>query len=421
MPNQSSLLLPPGFRPGRRAALGLLAAGTAGLAMPAIGRAQIPDRRVKIGVLSDMSGPFADQAGPGSVVAAQMAAEDFRAENNELTVEIIGGDHQNKPDIGASLARRWVDQEGVAAVVDLPNSGVGLAVSEVMREKHRTTLASATATSDLTGRACAPTTVQWVNDTWAQTHGIVNGLLPRGGDSWFFITVDYALGQTLERDATEAVKAGGGRVAGGVRHPLNTADMSSFLLQAQSSGAKVIALANTGADVINAIKQAAEFGVTRRGRQLAALLILLSDIHALGLPTAQGITLCEAFYWDLDDKTRAWSRRFGARMNGRMPTTNHAGVYSSTMAYLRAVAGVRTVEGERVVDKMREQPIDDPLFGEITIRKDGRAVHSMHIFQVKTPEESKGAYDYYKRLDTIPADKAFRPMAEGGCPLVANG
>ena len=399
----------------RRPLLGLMAAGILGHAAAA--RAATL-RSVKVGILTDQSGPFSDQAGPGSVVAAHMAAEDFAGEAAGLEVEIIAGDHQNKPDIGAALARKWVDEDGVAAIGDLPNSAVGLAVASIMRDKNRVTLASSTASSDLTGAACAPTTVQWVTDTWAQANGVVQGLLGQGKDSWFFITVDYALGKTLERDATKAVLAGGGKVLGDALHPLNTADLSSLLLQAQASGAKVIALANTGSDVINSIKQASEFGMLNGKQTLAAMFIQISDIHAIGLKTAQGLVLCEAFYWDLDDRTRAWSQRFAQRMNGRMPTQNHAGVYSSTLAYLRAVRDAGTIEGNLVVDRMRSRPIADPLFGETTIRRDGRAVHAMHVFRVKQPQASLGAWDYYERIDTIPPEHAFRPLDQGGCPLI---
>ncbi len=395
----------------------VLAALAVLLALPAA--AQVSS--VKIGVLSDMSGPFSDQVGQGSVVAAQMAAEDFMRDNAGLRVEILQADHQNKPDVGSAIARRWVDQEGVAAIVDLPNSGVGLSVIDVMREKHRTALASSTLTSAVTGRACTPTTVQWTSDTWAQGNAVAQGLLRQGGDSWYYLTVDYALGHALEADAQAAVTAGGGRNLGAARHPLNTGDMSSLLLRAQSSGAKVIALANTGTDAINAIKQAQEFGLLRNNRtRIAALFLQISDIHSLGLATAQGLLLAEPFYWDLNEGTRAWSRRWSARMGGRMPTMDHAGVYSATVAWLRAVKASGTIEGEAVVAAMRTAPVEDPLFGRVVIRPDGRAVHEMHVFRVKAPGESRGPYDYYEHLATIPAEQAFRPLDQGGCPLVAR-
>ncbi len=391
----------------------LLLAGTA--------RAEIPGGVLKVGVLNDMSGPFADLSGKNSVLAAQMAAEDFAREAGPGAprVEIVGADHQNKADVGAAITRRWVDQENVQAVVDVPNSAVALAVNQVMRDKDRTFLASSSATSDLTGKACAPTTVQWTFDTWALANGTARALVKAGGDTWFFITADYAFGQALSRDATALVTAAGGRVLGEARHPLDTTDLSSYLLTAQASGAKVIALANAGTDTSNTIKQAAEFGIGRDGKQrLAGLLVFLTDVDALGLPAAQNLVLTEAFYWDLNDRTRAWSRRFAERAGGRMPTMNHAGVYSSVLAWLRAAKAADSVSGAAVVAKMVATPMDDPLFGPTTIRPDGRAVHDMFLFQVKTPAESTGRWDYYKLSATIPAAEAFRPMAEGACPLV---
>jgi branched-chain amino acid transport system substrate-binding protein len=395
-------------------------AALAYLTAPTPARAELPPT-VRIGVLNDMSGPFADLSGQGSVIAARMAAEDFAREagTGAPKVEILAADHQNKADIGAQLVRRWVDEDHVAAVVDVPNSAVALAVNQVLREKDRTFLASSTATSDLTGKACAPTTVQWVFDTWALANGTARALIARGGDTWFFLTADYAFGHALERDAGALVTQANGKVLGDALHPLDTADLSSFLLKAQASGAKVIALANAGADTSNAIKQAAEFGIGRDGKQrLTALLAFLTDIDAIGLETAQGLLLTEAFYWDLDDATRAWSRRFAERDGGRMPTMNHAGVYSATLAYLRAALASRSVSGTAVVAEMRRAPIDDPLFGRVTVRPDGRAVHAMYLFEVKRPSESKGRWDYYRTVATIPAEQAFRPMADGGCPLV---
>jgi branched-chain amino acid transport system substrate-binding protein len=375
---------------------------------------------IRIGVLNDMSGPYADLSGRGSVIAAQMAADDFAKENGPgVKVEILSGDHQNKVDVGTQIVRRWVDVDNVAAVVDVPNSAVALAVNEVLRQKDRTFLASSTATSDLTGKACAPTTVQWVFDTWALANSTARALVKEGGRSWFFLTADYAFGHALERDASEMVRAAGGEVLGDARAPLNSADLSSYLLQAQSSGAKVIGLANAGTDASNAIKQAAEFGIGKDGKQrLAGLLVFLTDIDALGLEAAQGLVLTEAFYWDLNDATRAWSHRFAERAGGRMPTMNHAGVYSSVLAYLRAAAKESSISGRAIVKRMTGIPIDDSLFGPTTIRRDGRAVHGMYLFQVKAPEESKGRWDYYKLVATIPPDQAFRPIDQGGCPLV---
>lgn len=395
-----------------------LAAALLLVAAPA--RAQFPDDTVKIGVLTDMSGPFIDLTGPGSVLAAHMAAEDFAAESpgTKLKVEILVGDHLNKPDVGVALARAWVDQQDIAAVVDLPNSGVGLAVANVMREKNRVTLASSTATSDLTGKACSPNTVQWETDTWAQGHSIARAMLGQKLDTWYFLTVDYALGYTLARDATEALAAGGGRVLGEARSPLGTTDFSAPLLQAQSSGARVIMLASTGADAINATKQAGEFGIRQKGTQLGALFMMITDIRALGLPAAQGLLLTTGFYWDLNDDTRAWSRRFAARFDGRMPTEDHAGVYAATLHYLRSMRAAPTMDGAQAVATMKRTPVDDRLFATTAIRPDGRVVHPMHLFRVKAPSESKYPYDFYQLVQTIPADQAFRPMAEGGCPLV---
>ena len=380
--------------------------------------AQVPDNTVKVGVLSDFSGPFADQAGKGSVVAAEMAAEDFAKESKGLKAEIVFADHQNKPDVGSSIARRWVDREGVDAIVDLPNSGVALAVNTIMKEKNRTMLASGSATSDLTGKFCEPTTVQWALDTWALGNAMGRAVTERGGKSWYFVSFDYALGKALQRDTAEAVEKQGGHVLGAVSHPLGTVDFSSYLLQAQASGADVIALGDTGADAINAIKQVAEFQILGKDKRLAALFMQIVDIDSLGLNAAKGLLLSEAFYWDLNDSTRTWSKRFAARMDGRMPTVNHAATYSATLAYLRTVQAAQTIEGDKVVAQMRSAEIDDPLFGKVKVRQDGRAVHSMFVFEVKSPADSKGRYDYYKLVQTIPADQAFRPLDQGGCSLV---
>jgi branched-chain amino acid transport system substrate-binding protein len=383
-----------------------------------IAAAQVPENSVKVGVLSDFSGPFSDQAGKGSLVAAQMAAEDFAKESKGLKVEIISADHQNKPDVGAAIARRWVDQEGVTAIVDLPNSGVALAVNTIMKDKNRVMLASGSATSDLTGKFCAPTTVQWAFDTWALGNAMGRAITDRGGKAWYFVSFDYALGKALVRDTTEAILKQGGKVLGAVSHPLGTADFSSYLLQAQASGADVIALGDTGADAINAIKQIAEFQILGKDKMLAALFMQIADIDTLGLKAAKGLLLSEAFYWDLNDSTRAWSKRFADRMGGRMPTINHSAAYSATLAYLRAVQTAQTIDGDKVVTQMKSAEIDDPLFGKVRIRKDGRAIHNMYVFEVKTPEESKGRYDYYKLVKTIPPEDAFRPLDQGGCALV---
>ena len=378
--------------------------------------AQLP-ATLKIGVLNDQSGPFGDQSGRGSLVAAQLAAEDFAREAPETKVEIVYGDHQNKPDIGSSIVRAWVDRDGVVAVADAVNSSVGLAVNDVMRERHRTFIASNVGTSDLTGKFCAPTTVQWTFDTWAFGNSAARVLKDLG--PFYFVGFDYALGAALERDTTAVLTSLGGKVAGSVKHPLGTTDFSSYLLQAQSSGAKVIAFASTGLDFINAAKQAAEFGVNRTAT-LAGLFTQITDVEALGLPAAQGLLLTEAFYWDMNDNTRAFAKRFAERMPGRVPTENQAGVYSSIMAYLRAAKLAGSVEGEKVVEAMRRAPIEDPLFGTVTVRPDGRAVHAMYVFRVKAPAQSASRWDVYTLVSTIPAEIAFRPMNEGGCPMLAS-
>jgi branched-chain amino acid transport system substrate-binding protein len=396
-------------------AVTLAAAGLVGLS--AAGFGQIPGDKIKIGVLSDFSGPFADQVGKGSLVGAQLAAEDFAKEAAGLSVEIISADHQNKPDIGVAIARRWVDEEGVDAIVDLANSGVGLAVNTLMHDKNRAMLASATATSDLTGKFCQPTTVQWALDTWALGSALGRTITQMGGSTWYFISFEYALGKALQRDATEAIVKAGGKVLGSVSHPLGATDFGSYLLQAQASGAKVIALADTGADAINAIRQATEFRVVGPETRLAALFLQITDIDALGLKAAQGLILSEAFYWDLNDSTRAFSARFAERMGGKMPTEDQAAAYSATLAYLRAVKAAGTIEGDRVLAEMKKSPIDDPLFGRVVVRSDGRATHAMYVFRVKAPEQSKGRYDVYDLVETIPPENAFRPLSDGGCPL----
>ncbi|HEY4045093.1 MAG TPA: ABC transporter substrate-binding protein [Rhodopila sp.] len=390
---------------------------TAALMFPgALAQAQLPEV-VKIGILNDMSGPFADQSGKGSVVAAQMAAEDFADQGGGFRVEIVSADHQNKPDIGAQIVRAWVDRDGVDAVADAVNSGVGLAVNTVMAEKHRTFVATNVGTSDLTGKFCQPTTVQWTMDTYALGNTMARAMMAQHAGTWYYVSFDYALGAALERDSGAVLTGLGGKVLGSVKHPIGTTDFSSYLLQARASGAKVIALADTGTDLINAVKQAAEFGITQK-QTLAGLFTQIVDVDSIGLPAAQGLTVTEAFYWDLNDSTRAFSHRFGQRFNGRMPTANQAGVYSSVLAYLGAVKAASTITGEDVIAQMRKQPIEDKLFGTVTVRQDGRAVHDMYTFRVKTPAESKGRWDDYTLLARIPGDAAFRPLSEGGCRLV---
>jgi branched-chain amino acid transport system substrate-binding protein len=373
---------------------------------------------IKIGVLNDRSGVYSDLAGEGSVIAARMAVEDFGAAAKGIKVEIVSADHQNKPDIGSNIARQWIDQDGVDVIADVPTSSVALAVNEVVREKNKIFLVSGAAASDLTGPKCSPNTVHWTYDTWALAHGTGKAMVEQGGKKWFFITADYAFGQALERDTTAVVKAAGGEVVGSVKHPFPGQDFSSFLLQAQSSGAQVIGLANAGGDTINSIKQAAEFGIAEGGQKLAGLLIFITDIHALGLDTAQGLVLTEAFYWDKDDGTRAFAKRFAELHGGKMPSMVHAGVYASVLHYLKAVDALKSKDSKAVMAKMKEMPTDDPLFGKGQIRADGRHIHDMYLFEVKKPAESKGPWDYYKILATIPADQAFRPLDQGGCPLV---
>jgi len=373
---------------------------------------------IKIGVLNDRTGVYADLAGEGSAVAARMAAEEFNTANKDIRVEILSADHQNKPDVGTSIARSWFDRDGVDVISDVPGSAIAIALNDLVREKNKIHLNSGAATADLTGAKCSPNAVHWTYDTWALANGTGRAMVKQGGDTWFFISADYAFGHAMERDAGNVVKATGGKVVGAVRHPLSTGDFSSYLLQAQASGAKVIGLANAGGDMINAVKQSSEFGITKGGQAIASLVAFITDIHALGLPVAQGLVLSEAFYWDRDDKSRDFAQRFAKQHNGRMPTQVHAGVYSSIRHYLKAVKAAGTKEASAVMAKMRELPIDDPLFGKGEVRVDGRAVHDMYLFKVKSPAQSKGPWDVYETLAVIPAAEAFRPLEQGGCPLV---
>ena len=392
-----------------------------GLAGAGLANAQISGNVVKIGVLSDMSGLYADIGGPGSVVAAKMAVDDYlKASKSALKVEVVSADHQNKPDVGSSIARKWYDSDGVDMIVDVPTSSVGLAINQVTKEKGKAYVNTGSATSDLTGKDCSPNTVHWLYDTWMLAHGTGSAVVKSGGDTWYFLTADYAFGHALERDTSEVVKASGGKILGSVKVPLNTQDFSSFLLQAQSSKAKIIGLANAGGDTINSIKQAAEFGIVKGGQKLAGLLVFLPDVHGLGLNTAQGLQITESWYWDLNDASRAFAKRFAAQHGGKYPSSDHAGVYAGVLHYLKAVDAAKTDDGTKVVAKMKELPTDDPLFGKGSIRADGRKIHPVYLFEVKKPSESKGPYDYYKVLQTIPADKAFRPIDQGNCPLVAK-
>jgi len=397
-----------------------LAALAAGLACGGASAQQIS---VKIGVLSDMSSLYSDIGGAGSVIAAKMAIADFAKSNPDVKVELVSGDHQNKPDVGSQIANQWFDVEKVDMIVDIPNSGVALAVSQVANQKNKVFLASGPAASDLTGPKCNANTIHWTYDTWMLANGTGKALVKTGGDTWFFLTADYAFGHALERDTAAAVEASGGKVLGKVRHPINTNDFSSFLLQAQSSKAKVIGLANAGGDTINSIKQAAEFGIVKGGQSLAGLLVFASDVNALGLATAQGLTLTETWYWDMNDANRAWTKRWQAERNapGKFPTMVQAGVYSAVTHYLKAVAALKSAaDGKAVVAEMKKLPTDDPLFGKGVVRADGRKVHPAYLFEVKAPADSKYAGDFYKLRATIPADEAFRPLKDGNCPLASG-
>ena len=398
--------------------------GLAALAvMLACGTASAQQVDVKIGVLSDMSSLYSDVGGPGSVVAAKMAIADFAKANPNVKVTLVSGDHQNKPDIGSQMANQWFDVDKVDVIVDVPNSGVALAVSQVAAQKNKVFLVSGAAASDLTGPKCNANTVHWTYDTWMLANGTGRAIVKTGGDTWFFLTADYAFGAALERDTKAAVEKAGGKVLGAVRHPLNTNDFSSFLLQAQASKAKIIGLANAGGDTINAIKQGAEFGIVKGGQKFAGLLVFASDVNALGLQTAQGLTLTETWYWDMNDANRAWTKRWQAERNapGKFPTMVQAGVYSAVTHYLKAVAALKSAaDGKAVVAEMKKLPPDDPLFGKGTVRADGRTLHPAYLFEVKAPAESKYPGDFYKLRATIPADEAFRPLKDGNCPLASG-
>ena len=395
-----------------------IVAALAGLAGGAA-QAQISDDVVRIGVLSDMSSLYSDATGKGSLIAAQMAAADYGGKVKGKPIDVIGADHQNKPDIGSNIARQWYDQGGVDVIVDVPTSSVALAVAQITREKNKVFLNSGAGTSDLTGSQCSPNTIHWTYDTFALSNVAGKAMVERGEKTWYFITADYAFGHALERDAADVVKKHGGQVLGAVRAPLNTPDFSSFLLQAQSSGAKVIALANAGGDTQNAIKQAVEFGIVQGGQKLLALLMQITDTHSLGTKTAGGMILTDGFYWDLSDETRAFSKRFLEKV-GHMPTMIQAGIYSGVMHYLKAIEETGTDEAKAVIAKMKATPVNDFFAKNGRIREDGRMVHDMYLMQVKTAAESKGEWDLYNVLATVPGDQAYRPMSEGGCPLVAK-
>src|SRR6478672_11501318 len=400
-----------------RRSAALLACAAFGFATSALAQ----DKTVKIGVLNDMSSLYADIGGPNSVVAIKMAVEDSGLLKKGWKIDVISGDHQNKPDVGVNIARQWIDNDKVDAIADTPNSGVALAVNNLVKEKNKVLLNSGAATADLTGKACTPNTISYTYDTYMLAHGTGKALTKAGGDTWFFLTADYAFGHALERDTSAVVTANGGKVLGGVKVPINTADFSSFLLQAQASKAKVIALANSGGDTTNSIKQAAEFGIVSGGQKLAALLLFINDVHSLGLKTAQGLTFTESFYWDLNDQTRAWSKRFSAAASkNAMPSMTQAGNYAMILHYLKALEalGGNPHDGAKVVAKMKELPTDDPLFGKGPLRIDGRRIIPAYLFEVKKPEESKYPWDYYKLIATIAPEDAAKPLEASDCPLV---
>lgn len=394
--------------------------GTA-IALSVGGVASADDKVVKIGVLSDQSGLYADLAGPGSTLAAQMAIEDSGLKAKGWSIDLVSGDHQNKPDIGTTIARQWFDVDKVDTIVDVPNSGVALAVNNVVKEKNGVYINSGAATSDLTNAQCTPNTVHWTYDTYMLAHATGQALVKAGGDTWFFLTADYAFGAALERDTTAVITANGGKVVGGVKHPLNTADFSSFLLQAQASKAKIIGLANAGGDTTNSIKQAAEFGIVKGGQKLAALLLFLTDVKAIGLETAQGLNFTETFYWDLNDNTRAFSKRFSEKLkSGAPPTMVQAGVYAGLLHYFKALEalGGNPHDGAKVVAKMKTIPTDDPLFGKGEVEANGRVTHDAYLFEVKKPSESKGPWDFYKLVGTVPGNQAFTPLDKSTCALL---
>ena len=391
-------------------------------AVLACGGANAQQVNVKIGVLSDMSSLYADIGGPGSVAAAKMAIADFTKDHPNVKVDLISGDHQNKPDIGTQIANQWYDVDKVDMIIDVPNSGVALATSQVASSKNKVFIVSGAAASDITGPKCNANTIHWTYDTWMLANGTGTAIVKTGGDSWFFLTSDYAFGHALERDTMAAVEKAGGKVLGKVRHPINTNDFSSFLLQAQSSKAKVIGLANAGGDTINSIKQAAEFGIVKGGQSLAGLLVFASDVAALGLPTAQGLILTETWYWDMNDANRAWTKRWQQERQGKWPTMIHAGVYAGITHYLKTAVALKgnLSDGKAVVAQMKSMPTEDQLFGKGTIRPDGRKTHPAYLLEVKKPSDSKYPGDFYNVRATIPADQAFRPLKEGNCPLVSG-
>jgi branched-chain amino acid transport system substrate-binding protein len=402
-----------------------LLAGAGGLALSAGGLAARADDTtpLRLGVLTDMSSLYADITGPGSLAAAKMAVEDFLASPHQTKrlIEVVSGDHMNKADLGANIAREWIDRDNVDAVIDLPNSAVALAVRNVVQQKNKAILVSGASSSDLTGKSCSPNLVHWSYDTYALSSGTARAVVAEGGKTWFTLTADYAFGHAMEQEVKTVVQKLGGTIVGGVRAPINSQDFSSFLLQAQASRAEIIALINAGGDTINSIKQSVEFGIAKGGQRVVATVLYLSDVHSLGLTTAQGLQFTESFYWDLNEGTRAFAKRFAPRNNGRYPTAMQAGVYGVTLHYLKAVDQLgASGDGKAVVEEMKKLPTDDPLFGKGTIRADGRKLHNMYLFEVKKPEESKYPWDYYKLVKTIPPSEAWRPLEDGGCDFLKS-
>ena len=404
-----------------------LLAGMGGFSLGFSGLAAHADEAappLRIGVLTDMSSLYADATGPGSVVAAKMAVEDFQAGPHKMrrSIEVLSGDHMNKPDLAASMTREWIERSNVEAIIDAPNSAVALATRNVVQQANKVLLVSGASSSDLTGKFCSPNLVHWTYDTYALSTGTARAIVAAGGKTWFTLTADYAFGHAMEADIKNVVTKLGGSVVGGVRTPINTQDFSSFLLQAQASKAEVIALVNAGGDTINSIKQSVEFGIAKGGQRVVATVLYLSDVHSLGLKTAHGLQFCESFYWDLNEGTRAWAKRFAPRNNNRYPTALQAGVYAETLHYLKAIdeVGGTSGDGKTVVEEMKRLPTDDPLFGKGTIRAGGRKLHNMYLFEVKKPDESKYPWDYYKLIKTIPPSEAWRPLEEGGCSFLKS-
>ena len=410
------------FPPSRRrilAGIATIALSTGGFAVARADDA-VP---LRIGVLTDMSSLYADITGPGSVAAAKMAVEDFLAGPHKMKrqIEVVSGDHMNKADLGANLAREWIERNNVEAIIDVPNSSVALAVRNIVQQANKVILVSGASSSDLTGKACSPNLVHWSYDTYALSNGTARAVVASGGKSWYTLTADYAFGHAMEAEVKSVVQKSGGTVVGGVRTPINSQDFSSFLLQAQASKAQIVGLINAGGDTINSIKQSVEFGIPQGGQRVVATVLYLSDVHSLGLKVAQGLQFTESFYWDLNDDTRAWAKRFAPRNNNRYPTAMQAGVYAATLHYLKAVDALGAAgDGKAVVQEMKKLPTDDPLFGKGSVRADGRKLHNMYLFEVKKPEESKYPWDYYKLIQTIPPSEAWRPLEEGGCDFLKS-